>query len=335
MRRTVILPFILYLILFPPLSFARVFEKNTVLMGTDIEIIISHGSEEKVNAAFDAAIGEFKRIENEMSEWIEGTPVSNINQKAGKEAVVVPEELFKVIAAAQKVSELSNGAFDISWAGMRGLWKFSKGGEKVPSPEEIRQRLPLVNYKNIELDETKKTVFLKKAGMAIGLGGIAKGYSVDMAMQKMVNLGIKNAVVKAGGDMRIHGTKDGESWDIGIKHPRDKKKLLGKLNLSNISISTSGDYERYFIKDGILYHHIMDPKTGYPSKGCQSVTILAPDTMTSDVLSTAVFVLEPEEGMKLIKSLPGIEGIIVDSNGNVHYSPGIEKDADKKDNKPR
>src|SRR3990167_3584876 len=323
MRKTVILLFILYLILFPSLSFARVFEKNTILMGSDIEIIISHDSEEKVNTAFDAAIGEFKRIENGMSEWIEGTPVSNINQKAGKEAVVVPEELFKVISAAQKVSALSNFDFDISWASMRGLWKFGKGEERVPSPQEIRQRLPLVNYKNIELDEVKKTVFLKKEGMAIGLGGIAKGYAVDMAMQAMVNLGIKNAIIKAGGDMRIQGTKDGKPWDVGIKHPRDRKKLLGKLNLSNISISTSGDYERYFIKDGVLYHHIMDPKTGYPSRGCQSVTILAPDTMTSDALSTAVFILGHEKGMKLIKSLHGIEGIIVDSNGNVHYSPGI------------
>lgn len=292
-------------------------------MGTDIELIAYEESNDKVNSAFDAAVREMERIENEMSEWKEGTPVSNINKNAGKEAVVVPEELFNVISSAQKVSELSNGAFDISWAVMRGLWKFGKDEEHVPSDDEIKQRLPLVNYKNIELNGKNKTVFLKKEGMAIGLGAIAKGYAVDMAMQKMVNMGIKNAIIKAGGDMRIQGTKEGKPWDIGIKHPRDKNKLLGKLNLSNISISTSGDYERYFIKDSILYHHIMNPKTGYPSKECQSVTILAPDTMTSDALSTAVFVLGPEEGMKLIKSLPGIKGIIADDKGNIHYSDGI------------
>lgn len=323
-----LLSFILSFFLIPSPSFAEIFKRNSVLMGTDIELIASEENKKIVDAAFDAAIKEIERIENEMSEWREGTPVSNINKSAGKEAVVVPEELFKVISAAQKVSELSNGAFDISWAGMRGLWKFAKGEERVPFDDEIKQRLPLVNYKNIGLDEKRKTVFLKKEGMAIGLGAIAKGYAVDMAMQKMVNLGVKNAIVKAGGDMRVQGAKDGKPWDIGIKHSRDKKKLLGKLNLSNISISTSGDYERYFIKDGILYHHIMDTKTGYPSKGCQSVTIIAPDTMTSDALSTAVFVLGPEEGMKLIKSLPGIEGIIVDSNGNVHYSPGVERRID-------
>lgn len=320
--------FILCLLFIPSASFSEIFKRNTILMGTDIELIAYEENREIVNSAFDAAIKEIERIENEMSEWREGTPVSNINKNAGKEAVVVPEELFKVISAARKVSELSSGAFDISWACMRSLWKFGKGEERVPFDGEIKQRLSLVNYKNIELNEKNKTVFLRKEGMSIGLGAIAKGYAVDMAMQAMVNLGVKNAIVKAGGDMRVQGAKDGKPWDIGIKHPRDKKKLLGKLNLSNISISTSGDYERYFIKDGVLYHHIMNPKTGYPATGCQSVTILAPDTMTSDALSTAVFVLGPEEGMKLIKSLHGIEGIIVDSNGQVHYSPGVERRVD-------
>jgi len=315
---------ILFMAVSPPASFAKTFKKNTVLMGTDIELIASDTDEAKVHAAFDAAIAEMARIENEMSEWKEETPVSMINRKAGLEAVAVPDELFHVISAGQRVSELSEGAFDISWAGMRGVWKFSKGFEKVPTPEEIEKTRPLINYRDIQLDEAKKTVFLKKPGMAIGLGGIAKGYAVDRAMQVMVNGGIKNALIKAGGDMRIQGTEDGKPWPIGIQHPRDKKKLLGTLALSNISLSTSGDYEHFFIKDGILYHHIIDPKTGYPARGCQSVSILAPDTMTSDTLSTAVFILGPEKGMALIKSLPGIEGIIVDAQGQVHYSPGVE-----------
>lgn len=294
-------------------------------MGTDIELIASEPDEAKVGLAFDLAIKEIERIELEMSEWREGTYVSAINQKAGKEAVAVPEELFHVIASAQKVSELSDGAFDISWATMRGLWKFKKGEERIPSSEEISDKLPFINYKNIELDEAKRTVFLKKEGMAIGLGGIAKGYAVDKAMEILVKHGITNAIVKAGGDMRIQGTDDNKPWDIGIQHPRNKTQVLAALHLSNMSISTSGDYERFFIKDGVLYHHIIDPKTAMPARGCISVTILAPDTMTSDALSTAVFVLGPEKGMQLIKLLPGIEGIIVDSEGKFHYSPGIEK----------
>jgi len=325
-KPTVIILLTLSSLITPPPSMAEIFKRNSVVMGTDIELTAfaaDKSDEARVNAAFDAAIREMERIEAEMSEWRDGTPISLVNQKSGKEAVPVPDELFQVIAAAQKVSGLSNGAFDISWAAMRGVWNFAKGQEHLPAPEEIQKRLPLVNYKNIELDEVKKSVFLRKPEMAIGLGAIAKGYAVDMAMQVLVNSGIQNAIVKAGGDMRVQGTNDGKPWDIGIRHPRSREKLLGKLALSNISISTSGDYERFFIKDGILYHHIMDPKTGYPARDCQSVTILAPDTMTSDALSTAVFVLGPEEGMKLIKGLTGIKGIIVDSQGKVHYSPGI------------
>lgn len=293
-------------------------------MGTDIELIASEPDEAKVEKAFDLAIKEMERIEMEMSEWREGTYVSAINQKAGKESVAVPDELFNVIFSAQKVSGLSDGAFDISWAAMRGMWKFKKGEERIPSSEEISNKLPLINYKNIELDESKRTVFLKKEGMAIGLGGIAKGYAVDKAMEILLKHGITNAIVKAGGDMRIQGTDDNKPWDIGIQHPRNKNQALAALHLSNISISTSGDYERFFIKDGVLYHHIIDPKTAMPARGCMSVTILAPDTMTSDALSTAVFVLGPDKGMQLIKLLPGIEGIIVDSEGKIQYSPGID-----------
>jgi FAD:protein FMN transferase len=309
---------------------AKTFKRTAVLMGTNIEMTASNEDEAKVNAAFDSAVQEISRIENVMSEWREGTPVSQINRKAGLEAVKVPDELFHVITAAQKVSELSEGAFDISWAAMRGVWKFSKGSEKVPTPDEIRKTRPLIDYRNIQLDEAKKTVFLKKPGMAIGLGGIAKGYAVDRAMQILVDHGIRNAIIKAGGDMRVQGTDDGRPWMIGIRHPRDKNKLVARLPLTNISISTSGDYEHYFVKDGILYHHIIDPKTGYPARNCQSVTILAPDTLTSDTLSTTVFVLGPEKGMKLIQSLPGIEGLIVDRQGQVHHSSGIEPTAAEK-----
>ena len=313
---------ILICLMFSCTSFAEVFKKNVELMGTNVEMTAWDTDEVKVNAAFDAAIKEIERIENEMSEWREGTAISIINQKAGGEAVKVSEELFHVISAAQRIPELSNGAFDISWAGMRGLWRFAKEGNRVPTPAEVMEKLPLVNYKNIELDKTRKTVFPTKPGMAIGLGGIAKGYAIDRAMRILDNHGVRNAIVKAGGDMRVQGTKDGKPWEIGIQHPREKSKFLLRLNLSNISVSTSGDYERFFIKDGILYHHIIDPGTGYPAKWCQSVTILAQDTITSDALSTAVFVLGPEKGMKLIKSLPGIEAIIVDSHGNVDYSGG-------------
>lgn len=297
-------------------------------MGTDVELIASIASESddlKVEKAFDLAVREMERIEMEMSEWKDGSYVSKINKNAGREEIEVSAELFNVISAAQNVAELSGGAFDISWAAMRGLWKFTKGEERVPLLEEIAEKLPYLNYREIKLNEAKKSVFLMRQGMAIGLGGIAKGYSVDKAMDILVKQGITDAIIKSGGDMRIQGTNDGAAWDIGIQHPRDKDKVMAALHLSNISVSTSGDYERFFIKDGVLYHHIIDPETGMPARGCMSVTILAPDTMTSDALSTTVFVLGPEKGMQLIQGIPGVEGIIVDSNGKIHYSQGIEK----------
>src|SRR3989304_5280875 len=174
-KLTVFILLILSSLTTPPLSAAEVFKRNSVVMGTDIELTASGADEARGNAAFDAAIREMERIEGEMSEWREGTPISLVNQKAGKEAVPVPDELFQVIAAAQKVSRLSNGAFDISWAAMRGIWNFAKGEEHLPAPEEVQKRLPLVNYKNIELDEVKKTVFLRRPERAPGLGPIATG----------------------------------------------------------------------------------------------------------------------------------------------------------------
>jgi len=308
----------------PDVSSAKIFKKNASVMGTDLEVTISTDDEAKAEAAFNAALSEMKRIEYEMSEWADGTYVSEINRNAGISPVKAPDELIKVVAASMLVSGLSNGAFDVSWAALRGVWDFTSGKNEVPSPEEIKKRLPFINYRDIEIDEADRTIFLKKKGMSIGLGGIAKGYAVDMAMKKITDYGIRDAIVKSGGDMRIQGTENGRPWEIGIRHPREREKLLAGLKLGNISISTSGDYERYFVKDGVLYHHIIDARTGYPARGCRSVTILAPDTMTSDALSTAVFILGPDEGMKLIKRLKGVEGIIVDGKGAIHYSPGME-----------
>lgn len=301
------------------------FKKNTVVMGTELEMTVSAHDEPSAKKAFEAAEKEMVRIENLMSEWREDSVISKVNRNSGKMAVKVPDELFKGIASSIEVSRLSGGAFDISWASMRGIWNFTDGKNRVPSSDEIKQKLALVNYKNIGIDPANRTVFLKKKGMAIGLGAIAKGYAVDMAMKAALSTGIKDAIIRAGGDMRVQGTDNGSPWEIGIRHPRDKDRLLARMRLGNISISTSGDYERYFIKNGTIYHHIIDPKTGYPAGLCQSVTVLAPDTMTSDALSTAVFVLGPEKGMELVKSLNGIEAIIVDREGRVHLSAGMDK----------
>ncbi len=312
----------LFFVIFPSLSSAGVFKKKSVVMGTDIEIVVSTNDRSRAEKAFAAVENEMRRIEDEMSEWKEKTFVSEINRNAGKRTIAVPSGLFKVIWAAITVSKLSDGAFDITWASMRDIWDFRPGHERVPTAAEVKERLKLVNYKDIVLDEKKMTVFLKKEGMAIGLGAIAKGYAVDRATLVLAKEGIRDSIVKAGGDMRVQGLENGKPWEIGIKHPR-KKELLAKFGLTDLSVSTSGDYERFFIKDKVLYHHIMDPRTGFPASGAMSVTVLAPDTMTSDVLSTAIFVLGPDKGLELVDKLKGVEAIIVDASGKMRISPGI------------
>ncbi|MBI5885560.1 MAG: FAD:protein FMN transferase [Deltaproteobacteria bacterium] len=302
---------------------ATIVKKSGVVMGTELEVTFNVTDTASIDPAFAAVVAEMTRIEEMMSEWKETSPVSLINRNAGKGPVAVPDELFKVIFAAQLTSEVTKGAFDISWAALRGLWDFAPGHERIPTDAELKKAVALINFNKVVLDPGKKTVFLKDAGMSIGLGGIAKGYAVDKAMETLNRLGIKNAIVKAGGDMRVQGVSDTGPWEIGIKNPRLKDAFIAKLRLTDISISTSGDYERFFIKDGVLYHHIIDVRTGQPARESRSVTILARDTMTTDAFSTAIFVLGPVEGMRLVERLNGIEAIIVDANGKVRASSGI------------
>ncbi len=309
---------------FAPRAEAAVVTDERVVMGTRLEMTVSVDDEADAARLFDAVEAEFKRIELEMSEWIEDSPVSLINRNAGKGPVEVPDELFTVIDAAMQVSALTDGAFDITWAVMHGVWDFRPGHERMPEDTEITERLPLIDYKKVELTPAARSVFLRDRGMKIGLGGIAKGYAVDRASKVLAAEGVRGSIVTAGGDMRVQGTRDdGTPWKVSIKHPRTKG-MLASLPLSNISISTSGDYERYFFRDGKLYHHIMDPRTGYPARGCMSVTILAPDTMTSDALSTSIFVMGPEAGLELVNRLNGVEAIVVDSNGKILTSAGID-----------
>jgi len=301
----------------------KIITSKATVMGTNLEVTFAGLDEKKAGKAFDVITGEFRRIEKELSEWRGDTYVIKINKNAGKAPVAVPPELYMIIKAGAVVSQLSKGAFDITWASMWGLWDFSSSKHIVPEKAKVREKIKMVNFRDVVLDDAKKTVFLKRQGMAIGLGGIAKGYAVDSSMRLVDAMGVKNIIIKAGGDMRVQGTAGKKLWRIGIRHPRKKDKLLARLPLKDISISTSGDYEHFFIKDNVLYHHIINPRTGYPARGCRSVTILGPDTMTTDALSTAVFVMGPKKGMALVESLPGIEAIIVDSKGTTHTSKGV------------
>jgi thiamine biosynthesis lipoprotein len=300
-----------------------VVSRDRAMMGTEVMIKVAGPESAETDAAIEAAFGEISRLEGVMSNFIPSSEISRINASAGRSTVPVSPELYSVIDRALYFSKLTGGAFDISFASVGRLWDFRK--RVVPSRESVRQALTLVDYRKIRLDPETNGVMLTRPGMEIGLGGIGKGYAADRAMSVLAERGIENAMVMAGGDTLIRGTRNGEPWRVGLRNPDVKDGILAVLPLENQAISTSGDYERFFMKDGVRYHHILNPKTGFPAEGCRSVTILAPNAFTSDPLSTGVFVLGPEKGLALIEKLDGVEGIIVDGGGVMHLSSGLEK----------
>jgi len=219
------------------------------------------------------------------------------------------------------LSELTKGSFDITIYPLWKIWKFEGESVEMPDEEEIEKELQLVNYKNIII-ENGKIKFIKR-GIGIDLGGIAKGYAVDAAIKVLKDKNINSAIVNAGGDMYVLGRKQGKPWRIGIRHPRREGEILGTIKVEDKAIVTSGDYERFFFSGGKKYHHIINPKTGYPADECQSVTIVAKEATFADGLATGIFVLGPEEGMALIESLEGVEGVIVNKEGEVSVSSGL------------
>jgi thiamine biosynthesis lipoprotein len=292
-------------------------------MGTVIEITLVADNEENANKASLQAFQEIKRIETLMSPWLDLSDVTRINRSAGKEWVKVSPETMEVIKKAQEISELSEGGFDITVGPLIELWRKARREKIPPSIEEVKGKLDLVNFKNIEMDRDGK-VFLKKKGMAIDLGGIAKGYAVDRAFDLLKSHGYKNLIVNAGGDLRVGGLKNNQPWSIGIQNPRESSKILARISVSDIAIATSGDYEKYFIYQGKRYHHILNPRDGFPAEGCQSVTILFRDGMTADALATAVFVLGAEKGYSLCQKLEGVDCLIVDKDGKVMLSHNLK-----------
>jgi thiamine biosynthesis lipoprotein len=292
-------------------------------MGTAIEITLLGEDEKAAERAALQAFQELKRIEQLMSPRIESGDVFRLNRSAGKGWVRVSPETMHVIKKAQEVSGISEGGFDVSVGPLAQLWRTARE-RKIPPPlDEIERTLSLVDFRNILVDG-KKGVFLGKERMAVDLGGIAKGYGVDRAYQVLKRLGYENLIVKAGGDMRVGGSKFGQPWTIGIQHPRVPERLIARIAAAEESIATSGDYERFFIHEGRRYHHILNPGSGYPAEGCQSVTVFHREGITADALSTAIFVLGPEKGYALCLKLAGVECIIVDREGKTTFTPGLK-----------
>lgn len=292
-------------------------------MGTIIEITLIGDDEEAANKAVLQAFQEIKRIETLMSPWLDSSDVTRINRSAGKAWLKVSPETMEVIKKAQEISELSEGGFDITIGPLTELWREARKKKIPPSIEEVKEKLGLVNFKNIETDQKGK-VFLKKKGMAIDLGGIAKGYAVDRAFELLKSLEYRNLIINAGGDLRVGGLKNNQPWSIGIQNPRESQKLLARISVSDMAVVTSGDYERFFNYESKRYHHIFNPKDGFPTDDCQSVTVLCKEGMIADALATAVFVLGPEKGYSLCQKLEGVECLIVDKEGKTIISPGLK-----------
>ena len=292
-------------------------------MGTVVEITLVGVDEEAANKAALQSFQEIKRIEHLMSPWIDSSDVTRINQSAGKEWGKVSPETLRVIKKAKEISELSEGGFDISVGPLTQLWRMAREKGIPPPAEELKQKLGLVNFRNVMIDQEEK-VFLKKRGMSIDLGGIAKGYAVDRAFEVLRTLGYKNLIVNAGGDLRVGGSKLDQPWSIGIQDPRSSEKIMATVTISDSAIATSGDYEKFFIYQGKRYHHIFNPKDGLPSDGCQSVTIICKEGMVADALATAVFVLGPEKGYVLCQKLKGVDCLIVNKEGKIILAPGLK-----------
>ncbi|CAG0946615.1 FAD:protein FMN transferase [Anaerolineae bacterium] len=293
------------------------------LMGTVVQLTIMEGDAQRFDEAAEAAFNEIARLEAIFSSYRDDSDVSRINASAGKAPVNVHPETVEVMRKALYVATLSGGAFNPAIGALSRLW--GPSGEKgvVPGEKEVEKLLPLVDCNYIVLKEHDRKAGLEKEGMAINLGGVAKGYIVDRAVSAMRNAGVTRGIIHAGGDMTVFQKDRGKPFTIGIQDPREKK-LLGEAYVYNGAVATSGDYERFFIKDGVRYHHILDPKTGFPARGTRGVTLIAKDPTVADALSTAVFVLGPEKGMSIIEGLDGVEGVIIGEDGKVSVSSGFE-----------
>jgi len=301
----------------------KIYKETRFALYTVVTVTIYSDSKQKANTAIDSTFKELDRLGKLLNFYSEDSEVSTINRHAGIKPVKVSKDTLDVIDKALSISRSTEGAFDITIGAIVKLWDFEK--QILPDDKSIKEKLKLVDYKNVIVDKAKSTVFLQKKGMQIDLGGIEKGYAIDRAVNILKQNGIAAGIIAIGGEVKPFGIKpDGEPWRVGIKNPHQKGKeneVFAIVNLTGKAISTSGGYEKFFIKDGKWYHHILDPATGYPVYECQSVSVIANDA--PDGFPTGIFVLGPQKGMQVLKNL-GLDGVIMDKRGEVFVTEGIK-----------
>jgi thiamine biosynthesis lipoprotein len=307
-------------------AFGQVTHKRKLYMlGSPFEMTVVSKDTIQGNIFIDMAVAEVKRIENLISDWIPTTQISQVSKNSGIQPVKVDKEVYDLVERAIKVSQLTSGAFDISYASMDKIWKFDGSMKAMPTPEAIKQSVARIGYQKIVLDAKAQTIYLKEKGMKLGLGGIGQGYIADKIKDLLLSKGCTSGIVNVSGDINAWGYQTtGKPWTVAIVNPMNKSKVFATFPLENSAVETSGSYEKYVVFDGKRYSHIIDPRTGYPAQGVVSVSVFAKQTEIADALATGIFVLGVDVGLNLVNQLKGIGCIIVDDKGEIHTSKNID-----------
>ncbi|MHB8912437.1 MAG: FAD:protein FMN transferase [Lysobacter sp.] len=299
--------------------------KARIQMGTLVRITVVAPSEPVAQAAANAGFAEIRRLEELLSTWIPTSELSRVNASAGATPVHVSQETLTVVQHAVQAGEMTDGGFNIAIGPVVDAWSVIEG-QRIPTRSELDALRPLVDLQAVDIDAWRRTIFLEKAGMRIDVGGIGKGYAADQAVDALRRAGAVAGVVALSGDIKTFGRlPGGKMFRVGIQHPRKDESVLAWIDLQDEAISTAGDYERFFERNGIRYHHILDPRTLQPARRCRSVTVIAREGVWADGLDTGIFVLGPERGMELVEQLPDVEAIIIDAEGRVLTSSGLKQ----------
>jgi FAD:protein FMN transferase len=298
-------------------------KRTQMHMGTLVSITAVGRTTLEANAAISAGFEEVKRLEQLLSTWIPDSELSRVNAAAGQSAVLVSPETMTVVRKSLQVAEMTEGAFNIAIGPAVDAWNIS-AEPRLPTSEELAALKPLIDLHEVRTDVWERTIYLQKRGMRIDVGGIGKGYAADQAVLVMKKAGAVAGVVALSGDIKTFGRlPDGAAFPVGIRHPRKDGEILAEIKLQDEAISTAGDYERFFEKNGVRYHHILDPLTLQPARACQSVSVIAKEGIWADGLDTGIFVLGPKRGMELVEHLADVEAIIVDDAGRLLISSGL------------
>ncbi len=303
----------------------QLYRRVLKLMGNRFEISVVAHNEAWAEARIDEAVAEIRRIEALLTTYREDSQTNQINANAGIQPTKVDQEVFDLIKRSQRISALTQGAFDITYGSIdKSLWNFDAHMTRLPDAATARLAVRLIDYRNVILDETTTSVFLKHQGMRIGFGGIGKGYAAEMAKQLLIKQGVTSGIVNAAGDLTTWGTQpNGHPWTIGIADPNAKNQPFSCLNISNVAVATSGNYEKFVMIDGKRYSHTIDPKTGLPVSGIKSVTIVCPNAEIADAMATPVMVMGVKVGIDLINQMQGIACVIIDEHDRVFTSKNI------------